>query len=103
MPVELDITLDNFLEDDLIEIYKFFCKAYGITFKERDEKTIRSTGLKDLKEPGGIDYAPYRGAKFFGQKVGTRLRFHGYSMPNDLQWESKDKRFQELVLEYFQL
>ncbi len=41
------------------------------------------------------------GAKFFGQRFGNLIQFHGYSSPEDPEDEGKDKKFGKLILEYF--
>ena len=102
MPLELTLE-DNktITEDDLVAIFRCFCQAFGIEVDEHDERFMRGSGLRWLDGPIGIDYRPCWGAKFFAQKSGTQLSFHGYAQPEDPEWEAKDKKFQELALEYF--
>ena len=60
---------------------------------------MRERGIEDLHE-GRLDYRPYMGAKFFGQNLGNLTQFQGYSSPEDKEWEDKDRRFGEFVLQY---
>ncbi|MFA4820295.1 MAG: hypothetical protein WC613_05055 [Candidatus Aenigmatarchaeota archaeon] len=99
MPVELPLHPNQVSVEDLVEIYRAFCTSFDIRVTPRDERFMRTRGIEDLHD-GHLDYRPYMGAKFFGQKFGKSTQFHGYSFPEDTDWQGKDKRFQELVLQY---
>ena len=83
----------------LVEIYRLFCQAYEIEFTGRDERFMRSSGVDHLCARG-LDYRPFYGAKFFGQKSGQSTRFWGYADIEDLGEYKNDRRFQELTEEY---
>jgi len=100
MPLELKLDEgQSITEEDLVQMFRCFCEAFGIEVAGRDEKFMREQGLSCLNEPVGIDYRPYMGAKFFGKRTGNYFCFHGYSEPDDPEQEIKDKRFEELALE----
>ena len=101
MSVEINLDNLNLSANHIIRIYKMFCVAYKIEFREDDKKFFEHNGLEYLNSFGGLDYRPYMGGKFFGQKFGNVVRFHGYSSPEDPKYEKKDKDFQKLVEEYF--
>jgi hypothetical protein len=101
MPAEFEVkSLESITNENIVEIFRLFCKAFEIKSHKDDEKFLRRESLDLIKDHGGIDYRPYMGAKFFGQKFGNTLQFHGYSDPEDPNYELKDKKFQELVKEY---
>ena len=100
MPVELPLQPSQVSVDDLVEIYKAFCTSFDIQLTPRHKRFMRARGIEDLHE-GHLDYGPYMGAKFIGQKIGNSTQFYGYSIPEDSDWQAKDRRFQELVLKLF--
>jgi len=102
MPVELPIQANALSGNDLVEIFRLFCKAYNIESTKRDEEFLNKYGIKSLvSEPGGLDYRPYMGAKFFGFRVGDAVKFHGYVLLDDTDWQAKDVQFGKLVLQHF--
>ena len=102
MGVEVLIKPEEISGNDLVQVFKLFCKSFGIESNERDEEFLRTQGLEALRKGiCGLDYRPYMGAKFFGERGLKSIRFHGYSAPHDSNWESKDKNFQIEVEQYF--
>lgn len=101
MPVELPLHPNQIGVEDLVGIYKCFCQAFEIEVTPRDERFMRREGLDRLRSQFGLDYRPYMGAKFFGNKRGNLTVFHGYRSPEDSEEQARDRQFQELVLQYF--
>ena|SRR3989344_5112505 len=100
MSLKLLIAPDGISVDELIKIYTLFCEAYKIEVDERDEQFLRTRGIKDLHK-GHLDYRPSVGAKFFGQRIGNTIQFHGYSYPDDPEWKAKDEQFIKLFIQYY--
>jgi len=100
MPLELHLKSEEISEDDLVNIFRLFCEAFKIDMVESDEHYMRTRGITLLRSRSELDYRPCLGTKFFGQEIGNSTRFHGYSSPVDSEWKDKDKKFQELVLQY---
>ncbi len=99
MPV--NIPRKEFSIEDLVAIYEIFAMEFEVHVRKQDIDFFQGEGLQRLEDSWGIDYRPFMGAKFFGQKFGDHFQFHGY---NDLvgNWEERDKEFQEEVIMYFQ-
>ena len=101
MPVELELRLEKVSSSDLVEVYRSLCEVFGIKYLERDARHIEKNGLYDLREIGSFDHNPYFGGKFFVRVIGNQIIFNGYNQREDINDESKEKRFKKLLIKYF--
>jgi hypothetical protein len=101
MSVELPLLPTEIKPNNLVEIYRLFCQAYDVDMSQRDESFMRDEGVEHLRSIFGLDYRPYMGGKFFGQKIGNSTQFHGYSEPQDPKQDMKTSKFEKLVIESF--
>ncbi|MBI2583459.1 MAG: hypothetical protein HYW25_02225 [Candidatus Aenigmarchaeota archaeon] len=103
MPVRISIRPEKLAAKVLVDIFKMFCEAYGIEYRERyDGRFLRNLGIKTLRRRERLDYRPCLGAKFFGDEIREDgITFHGYSDPEDPKWQERDGLFRERVESYF--
>lgn len=100
--LETRVKLDGLTSDDLIEVYRIFCDAYGITSTNRDEETLRLRGIEPLKNTDGvIDYRPYDGAQFLCTRKGDDVHFVGTCRRCDWRGKEKNLDLQERIRDYF--
>jgi len=121
MGAEVPIKPEEITEEQLVEVFRLYCQAYGVTFGDYHKEMLCAQALPQLKE-GHLDYRPYMGAKFFGSRSKNGTYFHGYSdaldpWPSDAgkepasykkrkekmekQQAESDKKFERLILEHF--
>ncbi|MFA6088411.1 MAG: hypothetical protein WC755_00980 [Candidatus Woesearchaeota archaeon] len=95
------ITLDHLItKEELIEVYKLFCKMYEIQLQQTDEKRFLFKNYDCLIKNGYLDHKPFMTAKFFASKQDSNYHFHGYN--DELRDGSdRDLQFQELITKYF--
>ena len=94
MTVKIDVGRE-LTSKEIFGIYKLFCEAYSINVKDYDIDILGSKS-DDMIE-SGIDWRPFMGAKFFGEKRDTRYEFHGYTDFPQEELEVNEERFKSLV------
>ena len=85
MRAEIPIKPDEITSEQLLGVFRLFCQAYEINFDDY-HRALGSAGIEQLKS-GHLDYRPYMGAKFFGDRSTGGTSFHGYSDVIDI-WPS---------------
>ncbi|MEK6907031.1 MAG: hypothetical protein AABW45_00745 [Nanoarchaeota archaeon] len=100
MPIELKIKSEDLSNDDMVNVFRLFCKAFEIKSNKINDEFFKTRALEVMKK-FGLDYRPYMGAKFFGKEYTNSIIFHGYSQQQDPNYNLKDKKFQDLVKDYF--
>ena len=94
MTVKIDLGRE-LTSKEIFGVYELFCEAYSINVKDYDIDILGSKSDEMIES--GIDWRPFMGAKFFGEKLDTRYEFHGYTDYPPEELEVNEERFESLV------
>ena len=100
--LETRVKFEGMTTEDIIEVYRIFCNAYGITSTKKDEEILGLHGIEPLETGGFLDFRPYDGAQFLCTRDGDEVHFIGHCRRHDYKGKEKNWDLQERIKDYFQ-